>query len=125
MYSYKWWFRHLHAGASAGAGTGVRRKIAAYSTIVPFYYLHHYTRPRLQGCAHVSMDFVIRKFKFIGLQQSCNDQPRLGLTERRTDAGARSAAKWNIGERRGLASVSKTLGTESHPRFPRFVDRGG
>src|SRR5918993_1096568 len=73
---------------------------------------HLHARPRLQSRAHVGVDPVIRELKCMGLQKPGYDQPRLCLTERCPDTGARASSKRHIGKGRSLASVGEPFGTE-------------
>src|SRR5215207_8258328 len=62
----------------------------------PSIHLHLHTGPRFQCCTHVRMDLVMRKFKFICLQQACNDNACLRLPKRRADANTRPTTKWDV-----------------------------
>ena len=88
------------------------RKALALLGHRPFHYFHHHPEPRLKCGAHVSMDLMMRKFKFMRLQQTGNDNPCLGLTKRRADTDTRSTAKRDVAHGRCFISVCKTLRAE-------------
>src|SRR5215204_247736 len=58
------------------------------------------------------MDLVMRKFKFICLQQACNDNACLCLPEPRADAHTRSTTKGDVAQWWCFLSVCKTLRAE-------------
>ena len=53
---------------------------------------------------------MLSEFKSVVFKQKGDDDPRLGLTERRANAGSWSASKWDVGEGRCLTTLGKAFG---------------
>ena len=66
----------------------------------------------------MGMDLVIRKREGVGLHQPGKNGSRLCQTEGCTDTRPWTTSKGDVGKRRGLAAVGKTLGAERFGVFP-------
>jgi hypothetical protein len=73
---------------------------------------HQHAGTRFQRRAHVGVDIRLQQGEIEALHQPRDDNPRFGLAESGSDAGARAAAEGDKSKSRRLESGRKTLRLE-------------